>query len=112
MSRAKTNSPSMIRIVISLWFHPGMTTEEIAAVAYVGADTTASYMRHLLDDELIHISGWRPSKVVHGFHVREYSAGPQIGQIPAKPAYNDDPAYVQPPRFVRLDPIYAALMGV
>jgi hypothetical protein len=111
MIHKKTDSPSMIRIVIALWFWPGATVEEISVVAHVGEATTASYMRHLLDDDKVHISGWRDSKKFHGIYTREYSAGPQIGPIHDKPV-NREAVEIQPPRFVRHDPIYEALSGI
>ena len=56
-------SPAYIRILAALARQGGLTRKELAAVAYVGETTLSGggYLKHLRQQGLIHISGWRRS---------------------------------------------------
>lgn len=69
--------PAYRRIAAALLRQPGLTREEIARHAYVGATTLSGggYLKDMKRLGLIHVSGWRRN-ASGSFCIPQYSAGP------------------------------------
>lgn len=65
------NTQSKQRIIKAITKKRGMTGEEIAAASKVAPPTCKTYLRHLLDDDLIYVCGTRGKR--GGKDIREFA---------------------------------------